>query len=106
LRNGRSPEVLTLSPFRITLEQEISYQVYLLADAGLIEAQPAATTMSSTQKWYPKHLTYAGHEFLDAARQDTRWNSAKDKVLNATGTLSLEALKTVLKMITKAITGA
>lgn len=85
-------------------EPEISYHVSLLADAGLIEAIDVSS--HDGVAWRPKHLTYAGHEFLDAARQDTTWNSAKEKVFKATGTITLEAQKTVLHaMMTKAITG-
>jgi uncharacterized protein DUF2513 len=88
-------------------EQEISYHVYLLADAGLIEAQPAATIASSAQKWYPKHLTNEGHEFLDAARQDNTWAKAKETVSKSAGTVTLEALKTALNFfMERAITAA
>lgn len=41
-------------------------------------------------------LTYAGHEFLDAARQDTLWQKAKQMVLKNAGTLTVEALKIAL----------
>jgi Hypothetical protein (DUF2513) len=85
-------------------DQEVSYHVYLLADAGLIEAVDASS--HSGPRWYPKHLTYEGHEFLDAARQDTIWAKAKETVTKSTGTLTLEALKMALSvMMHTAITG-
>ena len=43
--------------------------------------------------WKPKRLTYAGHQFLDAARSDTVWQKAKSLVAKSTGTLTLEGLK-------------
>lgn len=40
-------------------------------------------------------LTWEGHEFLDAAREDTRWNKAKE-VAAKTGSLTFSMLKEVL----------
>jgi Hypothetical protein (DUF2513) len=33
----------------------------------------------------PLRLTWAGHEFLDAAREPSRWEKARDLVLKAGG---------------------
>jgi len=59
---GRSPE-------------EITYHVMLLDEAGLIKA----FNFSGDQftDWRPSHITWAGHEFLNAARDSGRWNKAK-----------------------------
>jgi len=85
-------------------EEEISYHVLLLADAGLIEAINLGSM--SRVCWMPKRLTYDGHEFLDAARDQTRWAKAKEAVIKNTGTLTLEALKIALAaLIKQAITG-
>ena len=80
-------------------KEEVAYHVYLLKDAGLIEAVDAST--HDGPQWYPRNLTYQGHEFLDAARDDTRWENAKEKVLRTTGALSLESLKIVLGTLIK-----
>jgi hypothetical protein len=91
---GRSPE-------------EISYHVKLLAEAGLVEAgvadgqfrdrQPDGSLRIRGQKVYsPISLTWAGHEFLDAARDNTRWNSAKRKVMDTTGGLALQFVSALL----------
>ena len=41
-------------------------------------------------------LTWQGHEFLDAARNDTIWRKAKKKVLETTGGLAFDVLKAAL----------
>ncbi|KAF0804618.1 hypothetical protein A167_03680 [Alcanivorax sp. S71-1-4] len=41
-------------------------------------------------------LTWAGNEFLEAARSDSVWNKAKAIVLDKTGAISFEVMKTVL----------
>ena len=81
--------------------EEITYHVMLLDEAGFIEAQDL-TTMDGIC-WKPKRLTYAGHEFLDAARSDTVWQKAKAWTLKSTGTLTLEGLKLALPHVVKAL---
>jgi hypothetical protein len=82
-------------------EEEIIYHVRLMDEAGLIEAQDL-TTLASVD-WRPKRITNAGHEFLDAARSDTVWNKAKDKMLTTAGTLTLEGMKVALSSMLKAL---
>ena len=57
--------------------EEISYHVMLLAEAGLIEAKK----ICDGGAWLPMRLTWEGHEFLDAARNDTVWKKTKDIIL-------------------------
>jgi hypothetical protein len=83
---------------------EISYHVMLLHRAGLIDALDLSA--DEYPLWRPMWLTWDGHEFLDAARDQTRWTKAKDKVMSTTGALAFEALKMVLGALTKqALTG-
>lgn len=51
-------------------DNDISYHVILLAEAGLIEAQDNSTLDGLS--WQPKRLTWQGHEFLDASRDESR----------------------------------
>ena len=80
-------------------DEVVSYHVQLLAQAGLIEAIEKTTL--STLLWHPKTLTWEGHEFLDAARDNTRWNNAKKQALEIGGTLTFEALKLTLGRIVR-----
>lgn len=84
--------------------QEIAYHIYLAHNAGLLDALDASS--HDGPNWYAKHLTYEGHEFLEAARDDTRWNKAKETVMKNVGSLTLDALKTALSLaIQKAVIG-
>lgn len=74
--------------------KEISYHVQILDEAGLIEAEKLSTLTEF--HWAPKRLTWEGHEFLDAAREDTRWEKAKKLALEKTGSLSFVALREIL----------
>lgn len=82
-------------------EDEISYHIMLLHEAGFVEAIDL-TTLGGIS-WKPKRLTYSGHEFIDAARSDTVWQKAKAWSMKATGTLTLESLKMALPLVVKAL---
>lgn len=69
----------------------VSYHLMILHDAGLIEASDLST-MGRGLFWCPKRLTWSGHEFLDAARNDSIWKKAKEK---ASG-MNFELLKELL----------
>ena len=76
--------------------EQVSYHVMILNDAGLIEACDFSA-MGSDNFWCPKRLTWSGHEFLDAARNDSIWNKAKEKA----SSINFELLKEVLLNITR-----
>ena len=100
------PNLIGLKIYQVEgfTDDEISYHVKLLYEAGLIEAHNASAMNSF--KWFPLRLTWQGHEFLDAARDDTRWNKAKNIVKDKTGALSFEVIKDVLlKLVAAATSG-
>jgi hypothetical protein len=72
---------------------EIVYHVMLLNEAGLIEAFDLGIGDVS---WMPVRLTWSGHEFLDAARDDERWNRAKEVMADQGEGVSFEVLKELL----------
>lgn len=74
-------------------EDELYYHAKLAEDAGFIEAD------FMMEGFVVRRLTYAGHEFLDAAREDKLWNKAKQTVLSNAGTITVEALKIALSML-------
>ena len=59
---------------------EEAYQIALMNDAGLVQADytsQAGTPVCATIF----RLTWSGHDFLDAARDETIWKKAKDTIL-------------------------
>ena len=73
-------------------EKEICYHVKLLEEAGLIEAR-IMTAMGGEFECAVNSLTWTGHEFLEAARDDSRWEKVKRLVWEKTGSLPFEVLK-------------
>jgi hypothetical protein len=55
--------------------EQVTYHLTLLQEAGLI----AAVDISGYEgeAWIPTRLTWHGHEFLDAARDEKRWRKVK-----------------------------
>ena len=74
----------------------VSYHVMILHEADLIEADDLST-MGSSSVWLPKRLTWFGHEFLDAARNDSIWKQAMKKANN----VGFELLKELLLSMTR-----
>ncbi len=72
-------------------DEMVSYHVKLLHQAGLIEA--VDKTSLGTLCWHPTTLTWDGHEFLDAARDESRWGTAKNTLLSKVGVLSFNKSK-------------
>lgn len=81
---------------------EVSYHVMILNEAGLIEADDLSTRGRGNSDWRPKRLTWNGHEFLDAARNDSIWNKAKEKA----SSMNFELLKEFLLSLIRQQLGA
>ena len=81
----------------------IQYHLLLLAQSGLIdfEADRSKTNPDRLINVYPFGLSWAGHEFLDMARNDTIWNKAKEKIAATAISVSVELLKAVLTNVAK-----
>jgi hypothetical protein len=71
---------------------EISYHVMLLHEAGLI----LAVDTTKRNSWLPLRLTWDGHEFLEAARDNSRWQQAKSTMMEKAGGITFEILKQLL----------
>jgi len=63
-------------------EEEVSYHLRLMRDAGLIDARTPGGSI-----WAVLGLTWAGHELLDAARDDSRWSKAKKTLADKAGSV-------------------
>lgn len=70
---------------------EISYHIKLLYQAGLIDAVDQTT--KTEFEWTAKSLTWQGHEFLDAIRNDAVWSKMKSKIKEQGGSLPFHVIK-------------
>lgn len=84
-------------------EEDVHYHIYLLSDAGLIEATDAS---SMSQMYYmPTKITWAGQEFLDNAKNDKIWNKTKSKISEIGGSVSIAVLTGLLNKIALSLAG-
>ena len=76
---------------------QVDYHLKLLVQAGLIEASTEVTGVNDAyRQWLRIELTWEGHDFHEASRDDSRWNTAKEVVVNKAGGMIFEILKKVL----------
>ena len=78
----------------------IYYHIEKLREAGFIHALDARHS-GAPYMWIPRSLTYAGHQFLDDIRDESRWRKIKDAV----GAMSLETMKALMPQILAKIAG-
>jgi hypothetical protein len=84
--------------------EKIAYHSRLLLDAGLITALDASS--HDGEAYLITGLTWAGRDFLDASRNDTVWNKAKDIIKIKGGGFTFEILKSLLtKLLSEHILG-
>jgi hypothetical protein len=77
-------------------EEEIAYHAYLIVDAGLAEGIDMTSMGDSSPEWAIRNLTWQGHEFADAARDETRWKKAMGIVSEKSGSVTLAVLTQLL----------
>ena len=72
----------------------VKYNLMQLIEADYLKGE-VERYLGGGMDFFVEGLTWAGHDFLDAARDDSRWNKAKP-VFEKMGNYSLEFVRTVL----------
>lgn len=88
-------------------KDEVQYHFILMDQAGLLrcEREVSSSTSDRVIRVYPFSLTWQGHEFIEAARNDTFWNKAKEIVKSKSGALSVDVVKALLIAMAKESVG-
>ena len=76
-------------------EDEISYHVKILDEQGII----TATNCSSMKnfEWRATGLTWEGHDYIAAIRDEARWQKVKEWIKSTGKILTIETLKQAVK---------
>lgn len=77
----------------------VSYHLWLLIQSGLITGQCNAEAPRAGLVCYGVALTWAGHEFLAAVRNDTAWSRIKARLAERAVDLSFEAIVAAAKAL-------
>jgi len=99
---GWGPDVPRIEGFTI---DQIGYHVYLLVDAGLVKGVDVTTNQSPAPEYWLTCLTWPGHEFLDAARDETRWKKVTGTLLEKGESVTIGVLQGLLVAAMKAAVG-
>jgi hypothetical protein len=78
-------------------KEDIYYHYEMLSKAGLIEAIQYKSGQDIL--WRGRCLTWEGHDFLDAAKNEKVWNKAKEIARKRGGMFSIEILKKILSKL-------
>ena len=78
---------------------EVAEHLDLCVKRGLVEGVKVSSHAS--RGYLDPKLTWDGHDFVEAARDDTRWMRAKQLVLMQGGALVMESLKLALAELAK-----
>ena len=84
-------------------DQTVAYHVRMLIEAGYVEGESVGT--SGGLYSCVSHVTWAGHDFTDAARDPARWKKAKDIVAEKGGAVTFDVLKQLLATLMKQALG-
>ena len=93
--HGFAPDKIEIDGYT---QEEIGYHAYLLGQAGLAEVVNITCNESDSPEALVRKLTWAGHEFLDSAREKETWNQAKD-LINKIGGATMQIWVAVLTKI-------
>jgi hypothetical protein len=82
-------------------ELEVKYHLLLMYEAGLLRAEPEHSQTGRIIKVHPFSLTWHGHEFLEAARNDSLWTKATSTLASTAGAMPFAVLQALLISLAK-----
>jgi len=82
-------------------EAQLVYHSALLIEAKLVHGSVLKESGGEIASTITSGLTWAGHEFLDAARNDTIWKQATDKLKQAGVQVTVSVMQELLKKLLK-----
>jgi hypothetical protein len=88
--HGFAPETIDVDGYT---KETIGYHLVLMEEAGLIRAADTTLFGGPSPSAMPERLTWAGHEFIANARNETIWAKVKATVVAKGGSVSFEVLK-------------
>jgi Hypothetical protein (DUF2513) len=100
--SGWAPHPLEIEGYT---SAQIGYHAYLLIDAGLANGQDCTDGGSEGPEGFISKLTWTGHEFADAARDETRWKKAIGMVQDKAGSVTIAVLTQLLGGLMRASLG-
>ena len=82
-------------------EDQRVYHSALLIEAGLVHGETVLDGSGQPVGTVTLRLTWVGHEFLDAARNDTIWKKAGERIKKSGVDVTMSLLQEILKQLLK-----
>ena len=92
--DGIDSTAITIDGFNA---DQIAYHCELMNEAGLFTAIDTTCMSSPYSEFHINRLTTVGHDFVDAARNDTLWKKAMATVKSQVGGVTIELMIQYLK---------
>jgi len=86
-------------------DAQIGYHAHLMIDAGLARGSDVTTMGGHGPEALLTSLTWEGHEFAEAARDEKRWKKAMGVVAEKGGNITLDVMKQLLVSLMKGALG-
>lgn len=97
-------QVVTASDIKGTAPEVVNYHLQLLKEAGLVKGS-CSNYLDGSTECHISQLTWNGHEFLDAIRNQTAWHKTltvlRDKGLD----LSFDTIKAAAAQVAASVIG-
>jgi hypothetical protein len=93
--HGYAPRNLRISGYT---DEQVGYHAYLVIDAGLATGPTMTSSDSESPESQIRVLTWAGHEFIAAARNDTVWRKVTARVASLAGDVPFTVWKDLLTL--------
>lgn len=93
-------EPVRLMDFPHERSAEISYNVEIMIEAGLVVGQISKTLGRGAKEFVLFRLTWDGHEFLDTIRSDTVWQKTKKSFVSNGLSMPFDLIKSVATDVT------
>jgi hypothetical protein len=84
--------------------RQVLEHFFMLDDAGLVEGKALHfSDGSGGGKYMARKLTWAGHEFIANARNDTIWKKSKERIAAAGGSVSMATMSGLMDTVAKSL---
>jgi hypothetical protein len=103
LEGSESNRAFQLSSFPPDRAAEISYNMELLIEAGLVEGSMSKAIGPGTHNFLARRLTWSGHEFLDSIRSDAVWKKTKSSFISNGISMTFDLVKSVASEVAAAM---
>jgi hypothetical protein len=100
--SGFAPRELTVVGYT---QEQIGYHLFIMLEAGLIRGTDVTVHAAKSPTAIATSLTWAGHEFADASRDEALWAKAMNQINETTGSVTIDLLKKLLTSLASSALG-